>query len=231
MLKKANKNQKAVFHVLQIAVIEFLWALIFHGLFHRMGWLASAEDASFRNAVTLLWQTALFMVPAISHLILSLIEHRKNFFAVYGLQLPERRLRWIPLTIGALYAGMVITAAVLNKHAGYTVFLGVFLLVFSGILEEFIFRGLMDEHMQHHEKKWIQWILPALLFMIVRLAGPLAQEKLHSAADWIHILLEAGFFFSIGILMKYSKRVSGTLITPVFLLSMIEFFELAQNIN
>lgn len=172
----------------------FCYAYVYYKYLYVNGGILSVSAAS-QYPVKFMLQAVIVNAPILVILFVAVITLGKRALESFDLKVPKKSAQIIVSVLGVLYVAF---------------------------LEEFEFRALIPAFLKERFNKYVEWLLPNVLFACSHLLIPMIQGK--SVSELFLILLNSiSGYVLLGIFWEWCKRKSGSLWVGVLIHAIMDF--------
>lgn len=172
----------------------FCYAYVYYKYLYVNGGILSVSAAS-QYPVKFMLQAVIVNAPILVILFMAVITLGKRALESFDLKVPKKSAQIIVSVLGVL---------------------------FVAFLEEFEFRALIPAFLKERFNKYVEWLLPNVLFACSHLLIPMIQGK--SVSELFLILLNSiSGYVLLGIFWEWCKRKSGSLWVGVLIHAIMDF--------
>lgn len=220
-MKWINAKPIRIFGAIGVFLACFCYAYVYYKHLYVNGGMLSVSSAS-QHPVEFVWQSIIVNIPIIIFLILSFVVCRKKATDYLTLTLGKKSTTIIVLVLGLVYILSLVRQLLVYDDNTMILLKWVYYLVFVAFCEELEFRALLPAILKDRCNKYVEWLLPNVLFACAHLLLPLVQGKNAGELFWMLGNTMAGYVL-VGLFWEWCKRKSGSLWIGVLLHAIMDF--------
>ncbi|MBQ7359983.1 MAG: CPBP family intramembrane metalloprotease [Lachnospiraceae bacterium] len=220
-MKLLNSKFCRIISVIVLHIVVCGWSIVYFKHLNESGKLLSTLGASqYLPQITL--QSVMVNLPAIILLIVSLLLLKKKAAEFFCFKIEKKIAKILVPVLAVVYAISLVRQLIVYDDQVTQAFRWVYYLVFISFFEEFECRAVMPALLKGRVCKWVEWLLPSLLFAVGHLIMPIVQGK--DLAELGMILMSTiGGYTLFGLFFEWCKRASGSLWVGVLLHAIMDF--------
>lgn len=199
----------------------FCYAYVYYKYLYVNGGILSVSAAS-QYPVKFMLQAVIVNAPILVILFMAVITLGKRALESFDLKVPKKSAQIIVSVLGVLYVASLVRQLIVHDDNIAVLLKWIYYLVFVAFLEEFEFRALIPAFLKERFNKYVEWLLPNVLFACSHLLIPMIQGK--SVSELFLILLNSiSGYVLLGIFWEWCKRKSGSLWVGVLIHAIMDF--------
>ena len=220
-MKQPYDKLTRILSVIAIHFLTFFTAYVYFTYLNGRGGVLSLSNAS-QYLPEIIMQSFIVNAPILLILILSFVILRKKAAGCLALGLEKKSAKMIVLVLAIVYVMSLTRQLIVYDDKVTIVFKWIYYLVFVAFCEELEYRALMPSILKNRVHKYVEWILPNVLFACAHLIMSMIQGK--GLAELMGILCStlAGYVL-MGVLWEWCKRKSGSLWVGVLIHAIMDF--------
>ena len=220
-MKQMSEKMIRVLSAIGVFLACFCYAYVYYKYLYENGEMLSVSSAS-QHPAEFVWQAIIVNVPIIFFLILSFVVCRKKATDYLTLTLGKKSTTIIVLVLGLVYILSLVRQLLVYDDSTMIVLKWVYYLVFVAFCEELEFRALLPAILKDRCNKYVEWVLPNVLFACAHMLLPLVQGKTVGEVLLILGNTVAGYVI-LGLFWEWCKRKSGNLWVGVLIHAIMDF--------
>ena len=220
-MKWINTKPIRVLCVFGVFLACFCYAYVYYKHLYVNGGILSVSLAS-QHPVEFVLQAIIVNVPIVFFLILFFVVFRKKAATYFALKLEKKSTIIIVLVLGLLYILSLVRQLFVYDDSIMILLKWMYYLVFVAFCEELEFRALLPAILKDRCNKYVEWLLPNVLFACAHLLLPLVQGKDVGELLWMLGNTMAGYVI-LGLSWEWCKRKSGSLWIGVLIHAIMDF--------
>ena len=220
-MKWINAKPIRIFGAIGVFLACFCYAYVYYKHLYENGGILSVSAAS-QHPVAFVWQAIIVNIPIIIFLSLSFVVCRKKATDYLSLTLGKKSAKITVLVLGLVYILSLVRQLLVYDDSTMILLKWVYYLVFVAFCEELEFRALLPAILKDRCNKYVEWLLPNVLFACAHLLLPLVQGKSVEELLWILGNTIVGYVI-LGLFWEWCKRKSGSLWVGVLIHAIMDF--------
>lgn len=220
-MKQSHDKFIRILSVIAIYFLTFFTAYLYFKYLHENRGILSISKAG-QDLPGITMQSLIVNVPILVMLLLTFVILRKKAIGYLTLGLEKKSAKIIVLVLVTVYVLSLTRQLVVYDDKVTIVFKWIYYLVFVAFCEELEYRALMPAILKGRVHKYVEWILPNILFACAHLLLPMIQGK--SFAEMLGILGSSTLgYVLMGVFWEWCKRKTGSLWVGVLIHAIMDF--------
>ncbi|MBQ9142072.1 MAG: CPBP family intramembrane metalloprotease [Lachnospiraceae bacterium] len=220
-MKQSHDKFIRILSVIAIQCLTFFTAYLYFKYLNENGGILSISKAG-QDLPGIITQSLIVNVPILVMLLLSFVILRKKAVDYLALGLEKKSAKIIVLVLVIVCVLSLTRQLVVYDDRVTIVFKWIYYLVFVAFCEELEYRALMPAILKGRVHKYVEWILPNILFACAHLLLPMIQGK--SFAELLEILGSSILgYVLMGVFWEWCKRKTGSLWVGVLIHAIMDF--------